>query len=171
MNKSKTKGKSWEREVVQFLSKIYKKSFIRVPNSGAYVGGQNEVRKSQLSEEQIKLMRGDIVPPSEFPHFVAECKNYAHFPFHLLISESRIRLLDDWIKQVEHDSKENDLWLLFIKITRKGTYVVYDTRSLYPLDEGIIYGRYWFCDMEYFFESYQYEVELRWKGQYDGRTT
>ena len=38
-NKSKTKGKTWEREVVLFLSELYKESFIRVPNSGAYVGG------------------------------------------------------------------------------------------------------------------------------------
>ena len=51
MNKSKTKGKTWERDVVLFLSELYKQSFIRVPNSGAYVGGKNEYRKAYLSEE------------------------------------------------------------------------------------------------------------------------
>ena len=83
-NKSKTKGKTWERDVVLFLSELYNQSFIRVPNSGAYVGGKNEYRKAYLSEEQIKLMRGDIVPPLHYPNFLAECKNYEQFPFHLL---------------------------------------------------------------------------------------
>ena len=38
--KSKQKGKSWERDVCIFLSELYSDSFIRVPNSGAYVGGK-----------------------------------------------------------------------------------------------------------------------------------
>ena len=127
-SKSKTKGKSWERDVCNFLSELYNESFIRVPNSGAYVGGKNEHRKDYLSEEQIKLARGDIIPPVNWPYFLAECKNYADFPFHLLFAKSSIARLDNWIEQVEHDvTSENDLWLLFIKITRKGTYVLFDT--------------------------------------------
>ena len=43
-SKSKTKGKSWERDVCNFLTELYNDSFIRVPNSGAYVGGKNEYR-------------------------------------------------------------------------------------------------------------------------------
>ena len=81
MNKSKTKGKTWERDVVLFLSDLYKESFIRVPNSGAYVGGKNEYRKSYLSEEQIKLMRGDIVPPVHYPNFLAAV-SYTHLRAH-----------------------------------------------------------------------------------------
>ena len=123
-SKSKTKGKSWERDVCNFLSELYQGSFIRVPNSGAYVGGKNEYRKDTLSEEQIKLARGDIVPPQNYPYFLAECKNYADFPFHSLLAKSTIAQLDNWIDQVEHDiTTEDDLWILFIKITRKGTYV------------------------------------------------
>ena len=80
-NKSKNKGKSWERDVCNFLSDLYNQSFIRVPNSGAFVGGKNEYRKDHLSAEQIKLSRGDIVPPQNYPYFLAECKNYAEFPF------------------------------------------------------------------------------------------
>ena len=52
-NKSKNKGKSWERDVCNFLSELYNQSFIRVPNSGAFVGGKNEFRKETLSTEQI----------------------------------------------------------------------------------------------------------------------
>ena len=166
MNKSKTKGKTWEREVVLFLSELYKQSFIRVPNSGAYVGGQNEIRKANLSEEQIKLMRGDIIPPEHYPNFLAECKNYAQFPFHLLGHNHRIKLLDKWIDQVENDAKEDDAWLLFIKITRKGQYVVYNTRYLDPFHYGMQYRRYWFCEMEHFFEFHKDDIELRWMKDY-----
>ena len=166
MNKSKTKGKTWERDVVLFLSDLYKESFIRVPNSGAYVGGQNEIRKANLSEEQIKLMRGDIIPPVKYPFFLAECKNYADFPFHQLISKHSVALLDSWIEQVENDAKEDDAWLLFIKITRKGQYVVYDTSYLDPTKYGMRYRRYWFCEMEHFFKLYKDDIELRWKKYY-----
>jgi hypothetical protein len=167
-NKSKNKGKSWERDVCNFLSKLYDDSFIRVPNSGAFVGGKNEFRKETLSEEQIKLSRGDIIPPLHYPYFLAECKNYAEFPFHSLISKTSIPLLDTWIDQVEHDvTNKNDLWLLFIKITRKGQYVLFDTNhlgdKLFQLPYGVKYKKYWFCEMEYFFECYKDELECKWK--------
>ena len=170
MNKSKTKGKIWEREVVLFLSELYKESFIRVPNSGAYVGGKNEYRKANLSVEQIKLMRGDIVPALQYPNFLAECKNYAQFPFHLLGHNHRIKLLDSWIDQVENDAKEDDAWLLFIKITRKGQYVVYNTKYLDPFHYGMKYRRYWFCEMEHFFEFHKDDIEMRWKKDYGRKT-
>ena len=165
-NKSKNKGKSWERDVCNFLSDLYSQSFIRVPNSGAFVGGKNEFRKETLSLEQIKLMRGDIVPPLNYPYFVAECKNYADFPFHQMVHNNSIRLLDEWIGQVMHDcNQEKDVWMLFIKITRKGQYVVYDTRTLDALGYGIRYKNYWFCDMRYFFDCYKDRIEMKWKGE------
>ena len=133
-SKSKTKGKSWERDVCNFLSGLYRDSFIRVPNSGAYVGGKNEYRRDYLTEEQIKLSRGDIIPPRNFPYFLAECKNYADFPFHLLLAKTTIAQLDNWIEQVEHDvTSDDDLWLLFIKITRKGTYVLFNSNIYDPM--------------------------------------
>ena len=165
-NKSKNKGKSWERDVCNFLSDLYRQSFIRVPNSGAFVGGKNEFRKETLSTEQIKLMRGDIVPPLNYPYFVAECKNYADFPFHQMVHNNSIRLLDEWIGQVKHDcNNKNDFWMLFIKITRKGQYVVYDTHLMDSLGFGIRYKNYWFCDMKYFFDCYKDRVEMKWKGE------
>tara|TARA_Y100001951_G_C11153537_1_gene190580 strand:+ start:73 stop:597 length:525 start_codon:yes stop_codon:yes gene_type:complete len=162
--KSKQKGKSWERDVSIFLSELYKESFIRVPGSGAFIGGTNQFRKEYLSEEQIKLSRGDIIPPVKYPFFLAECKNYADFPFHQLISKERIVLLDSWIEQVEHDvTSENDVWLLFIKITRKGTYILYPICKLDDLQHGVRYRQYWFCDMNYFFKCYKDELDLAWR--------
>ena len=171
-NKSKTKGKGWERDICNFLSEMYHDSFIRVPNSGAFVGGKNEFRKEHLSLEQIKLSRGDIIPPLHYPYFLAECKNYADFPFHLLISKNSIALLDSWIKQVEHDvTSPKDVWLLFIKITRKGNYILYDTNllgdKLFTLEHGVKYRNYWFCEMNYFFNCFQDELKMRWKGDND----
>ena len=170
-SKSKTKGKSWERDVCIFLSKLYSESFIRVPGSGAFIGGTNQFRKETLSDEQIKLSRGDIIPPEHYPYFLAECKNYADFPFHQLILRNDIALLDSWIDQVEHDvTSENDVWLLFIKITRKGQFILFNPQylgdQLFPLPYGVKYKKYWFCEMDYFFECYKDELEMRWKKDY-----
>ena len=161
-SKSKAKGSSWERDVCQTLSELYDDNFMRVPNSGAYTGGMNAHRKDVLTTEQIKLSRGDIVPPVLFCNFVAECKNYAEFPFHQLVKKNRIALLDTWIEQVELDSEDKDLWLLFIKITRKGTYLLYDTDKLPSLKYGVKYKRFWFCEMQYFFQHYKNECYKQW---------
>jgi hypothetical protein len=173
-HKSKTKGKSWERHVTGYLSTLYNESFIRVPGSGAFIGGSNQFRKETLSDEQIKLSRGDIIPPEHYPYFLAECKNYADFPFHLLMTKHRIKLLDSWIKQVEYDvTSEKDVWLLFIKITRKGQYVLFNTShlgdKLFQLPHGVKYRQYWFCDMNYFFQCYKDELDLKWRDY--GRNT
>ena len=177
-SKSKTKGKSWERDVCNFLTELYNDSFIRVPNSGAYVGGKNEYRREHLTEEQIKLSRGDIIPPVKFPYFLAECKNYADFPFHQLLAKNSISQLDNWIEQVEHDvTTVDDLWLLFIKITRKGTYVLFNTNLYDPYVPNIIsanlpygakYRNYWFTEMNHFFNIQKDKLEVRWK---NGRET
>ena len=185
-SKSKTKGKSWERDVCLFLSELYDESFIRVPGSGAFIGGSNQFRKETLSTEQIKLSRGDIIPPNDYPYFLAECKKYADFPFHQLIGNNTIALLDSWIEQVEHDiTADEDVWLLFIKITRKGQFVLFNPRHLtekvtpLPLGftgrsvrnpnpndciNGLRYKKYWFCDMKHFFNCYKKELEIKWKG-------
>ena len=172
-SKSKTKGKSWERDVCNFLTELYNDSFIRVPNSGAYVGGKNEYRREHLTEQQIKLSRGDIIPPVKFPYFLAECKNYADFPFHQLLAKNSISQLDNWIEQVEHDvTTVDDLWLLFIKITRKGTYVLFNTNLYDPYVPNIIsanlpygakYRNYWFTEMNHFFNIHKDKLEVRWK--------
>ena len=65
-SKSKNKGNTWERDVAGFLSKLYATSFIRVPGSGAYIGGANTHRKQFLHEGQIRSFKGDIVPGEGF---------------------------------------------------------------------------------------------------------
>ena len=74
--KSKSKGKTYERDVANFLRELYQESLTRVPYSGAYVGGKNIVRTETLSESQTRGIKGDIIPPDTFPLLVIEAKNY-----------------------------------------------------------------------------------------------
>ena len=121
-SKSKTKGSSWEREVATHLSELYKASFIRVPNSGAYIGGKNTVRKEFLHEGQIRMMKGDIIPPGNWKYFNCECKNYGEFPFHQLI-QGECKQLETWLDQLIDVADEGDINILIIKITRKGKFI------------------------------------------------
>ena len=93
-------------------------------------------------------------------------------PLLITALKNTIALLDSWIEQVEHDvTSPKDVWLLFIKITRKGTYILYPIRKLgRVLFHGARYKQYWFCEMNYFFSCYKDELDLRWKGDY-GRQT
>ena len=61
-SKSKAKGSSYERDLAKFLSEKYNGSFVRVPNSGAYIGGSNFHRATNLSEGQVRGFKGDIIP-------------------------------------------------------------------------------------------------------------
>lgn len=127
-SKSKTKGSTWEREVANHLSALYKSSFIRVPNSGAFIGGKNSVRKEFLHEGQIRAMKGDIIPPGNWKRFNCECKNYADFPFHQLF-QGECKLLESWLTQSIEVADDGDLTILIIKITRKGKFVAVQQAS------------------------------------------
>lgn len=111
----KQKGSSFEREVATFLSKLYGESFIRAPGSGAYVGGKNQSRTEFLHEGQIRSFKGDIVPGESFKNFNAECKSYADFPFHLVLTGD-CKVLDGWISQMMDVADKDDLNILFYEI-------------------------------------------------------
>ena len=65
-------------------------SFVRVPNSGAYIGGSNFHRATNLSEGQVRGFKGDIIPPDNWKYFNCECKSYADFPFHHFLYNKKI---------------------------------------------------------------------------------
>jgi hypothetical protein len=137
-SKSKTKGSSYEREVAKFLSDTYKEPFVRVPNSGAYIGGTNSHRKNFLDGNQAKSFKGDITPPDSWSNFNAECKNYADFPFHLVLT-GECKQLDTWLEQLLAVEDINDLNILFIKITRKGRYVAVQSKLTWVSDNFVYY--------------------------------
>lgn len=123
-SKSKAKGNAWELEVAKFLSNLYKESFIRIPSSGAFVGGKNTFRKSQIDAAQLQGKKGDIHPPEAWKHWNMECKSYADFPFHQLWYAD-VKILDAWIQQQKDVEDEGDLNLILIKISRKDKWVVF----------------------------------------------
>jgi len=140
-SKSKNKGKTFEREICKILKEIYEDNFERVPHSGAFVGGQNATRKSTLTENQIKAFKGDIIPPDHWKYFNCECKNYADFPFHQLLQDKSIPLLEQWIEQTMDAHDDKDIDLLFMKFNRKGIYLAFPKRhkEKFYLDRHLTY--------------------------------
>jgi Holliday junction resolvase len=116
---AKQKGNAWERDVAKDLSETFNENFIRVPNSGAYTGGANVFRIDQLTEQQKRMMDGDIMVPPCLSRYKIECKNYKAFDFHQLFNENKT--LNKWIKQAEFGL----LWFLVIKVTRKGSFILF----------------------------------------------
>lgn len=147
----KAKGSSWERHCCSLLSESMGGNFMRVPNSGAYTGRTNAHRKDNMSDGQILLARGDIIPPDEYPNFVAECKFYKDFKFHQLYTNNCPQL-DEWIGQTLDCVDEGNFWLLMIKINRRGSFVVFDEKykSKFDLQSYTCYKSYIFTDLETF---------------------
>ena len=118
----KAKGNAWERRVADHLTVTYGERFIRVPHSGAYIGGSNASRKEVLHEGQIRSFKGDIIPGQSFPKFNAECKSYKDFPFHQLFQGS-CKQLEEWIEQTMDVADQGDFNIVFMKFNRKGMFV------------------------------------------------
>ena len=134
----KTKGNAWENTVCKHLTELYGESFIRVPHSGAYIGGSNQHRKEVLHEGQVRSFKGDIIPGLNFPHFNAECKSYKDFPFHQLF-QGKCKVLDEWIAQCMDVADEGDFNILFMKFNRKGTYIAVQAQ---PNQTSLIFTRH-----------------------------
>ena len=152
----KQKGSSFEREIAIFLSKKYNESFIRAPGSGAYVGGKNQVRKQVLHEGQVRSFKGDIVPGQSFPLMNAECKSYADFPFHLVLTGD-CKVLDSWIGQMLDVAEDNDFNILFMKFNRKGKFVCVPSNLTWITDQFLYYtskkhGDWIIVEFEHFFK-------------------
>jgi len=136
---SKAKGSSFERDVAAFLSKTYDEKFLRVPGSGAYIGGKNQARKQFLDEGQIRTFKGDIIPGQSFTRFNAECKSYKDFPFHLVLTGD-CKQLDTWLGQLMVVAEPEDCNILFMKFNRKGKYVVVQTKHTWVTDNFTYYS-------------------------------
>lgn len=148
--KSKAKGKRGEQIICTFLSEQLGGNFQRVPGSGAYLGGKNQVRAQYMSESQQLLAKGDIIPPDNLKHLVLESKNYKDFPFQNLMKEKDIPQLEDWVSQVQHDASEDDLWFLIFKIDRKGSFIVFDQKHPFVVKNSVHYKHYVITEFENF---------------------
>jgi len=141
----KAKGSGFEREVAKFLSDLYGESFIRAPGSGAYIGGKNQHRTAVLHEGQVRSFKGDIVPGQSFSKMNIECKFYADFPFHLLLSGD-CKVINTWIEQLMDVAEAGDVNLLFMKFNRKGRYVAVQCGSTWITDNFVYYSSSKFGD-------------------------
>ena len=148
-SKSKAKGNSWELDVAKFLSDTYGSTFLRVPSSGAFVGGKNTHRKSSLDAGQLASKKGDIHPPMGWKHFNLECKSYADFPFHQLWYAD-VKILDSWIAQQKDVEDKGDLNLILIKISRKGQWVVFPQNLGFVADRSLQYKGWMFVEWDQF---------------------
>ena len=153
----KAKGSGFEREIAKYLSDKYGESFIRAPGSGAYVGGKNQSRTEFLHEGQIRSFKGDIVPGQSFSKMNIECKFYADFPFHLLLTGD-CKVIDTWIDQLMDVADPGDINLLFMKFNRKGRYVCVQSKFTWLADNFVYYtskkhGDWTIFEFDSFFES------------------
>lgn len=119
----KTKGKTYENTVAKFLTETYGENFIRVPTSGAYLGGSNYDRRHVMTEGQVMAFKGDIIPPDGWNKFNAECKFYSDFKFHQLYNDCK--MLDGWISETLSTANPDDISLIFMKFNNIGEYVAY----------------------------------------------
>lgn len=161
---SKSKGNSFERQTADFLTALYGEKFIRVPGSGAYVGGKNTHRKQVLHEGQIRNFKGDIVPGQSFPKMNAECKSYKDFPFHQLF-QGTVKILESWIDQCMDVADPGDFNILFMKFNRKGTFVAvpFDcpVQFVRHINYGSIKNGHWgIMDHDTFFELNSDQVKI-----------
>ena len=166
----KQKGSGYEREVAKFLSDLYGESFIRAPGSGAYVGGKNQARTQFLHEGQIRSFKGDIVPGESFSKMNAECKFYADFPWHLLLT-GECKQLDSWLAQLLDVEDTNDLNILFMKFNRKGQYVAVQGKLTWKADNCLFYSSPTYGDWVIMEHSSFFKNNAELIKQYSGTTT
>jgi len=158
-SKSKTKGASGERELCGILSEIFGGSFVRVPSSGAQVGGTNAHRLEKYSDTQGRAFRGDVIPPDNLPNLYIETKSYKAFLFHQLLQPAGCSILNTWIKQAYEGKIATDLLFICYKISRIGWYVAMpeDACHGYVFDNYCTYlspsGRMRVTDMLSFFKT------------------
>lgn len=151
-NANKSKGNSGERELCKIFSNKFGETFIRVPNSGAYIGGLNNKRAKTLSKNQKEIMSNDIIPPECFPNCALESKFYKDFSFNMLMNPKGYAQLDEWIDQVNDSGidMEKAFPMICFKINNKGWHIVVWSNKIKTFDlKGMNYNVYTHKDCEY----------------------
>jgi hypothetical protein len=158
--KGKAKGNTGELKIAKFLTALYEQQFIRVPNSGAFIGGKNSDRKNMMDETQISYFKSDLIPPSNMKRLVIESKFYKDFPFYKLSVDEDIKQLDSWIKQTLDVIDKGDLWFVVVRINHKGSFALFDEAHLteFQLTNHCRYKTYVWTDFEPFFQRNKVKI-------------
>ena len=149
---SKSKGNTFEREVVKLFTEQFGEGFQRVPCSGAIFGKTNMKRSHGMSEECINTLTGDLITPESFPYSL-EYKFHKDLEFHQLI-QGKCKKMDDWLEQSSQDAVlSGKVPLVVFKLNNKGIYVCLDFESVRELnlDNYLKYKEKVIISLEIFF--------------------
>ena len=153
--RGKAKGNQGELKIAKFLTELFGAKFMRVPNSGAAIGGKNAGRKVLMDSLQISYFKSDIIPPSHMRQLVIESKFYKDFPFHKLVVNEQITQLEKWIQQTLATVDTGDVWFLVVRINHKGSFALFDKKHLadFVVQNHAVYYDYVWVDFEPFFTT------------------
>jgi hypothetical protein len=92
-----------------------------------------------------------------------ECKFYADFPFHLLLT-GECKVIDAWLTQLLDVEDEGDMNILFMKFNRKGRYVAVQKKLLWNINNYVYYnssklGEWYIMEFDSFFQFNKTNVE------------
>lgn len=156
-NKSKVKGNGFERDVCKYLHGVTGLKFLRVPSSGGYIGGKNINRASDMDDNQVRIMDGDIIVPEEWADWSLECKFYKDIAWKKIYQPEGVAQLNGWIEQAKITSKP--YWMLFFKINNAGQYCVIKKTVVGKFDfqlpecYSVYMNEYIIMDMKLFIEE------------------
>jgi hypothetical protein len=85
-----------------------------------------------------------------------ECKSYADFPFHLVLTGD-CKQLNSWLAQLMDVAEDDDLNLLFMKFNRKGKFVAVQSKLTWITDQFLYYtspklGDWLIIEFDHFFK-------------------
>ncbi len=130
---AKTKGKTGERAIADLLTVETNLKWVRIPNSGSFIGKSNRNRILTLSENQVDAMLGDIFAPIELKYrFIIESKNYKNFAWSKFRDKGEVPAnLYKWMKELLYDcesyksieKQRKHIGLLYVKINKSGSWL------------------------------------------------
>ena len=83
---------------------------------------------------------------------VIEAKNYGEFRWHHLALKNDVKQLDEWIGQAQDSCEDKDKWLLCVKITRQGEFVLWDPMRFKDLDADSTYKQFFYTEASRFWQ-------------------
>ena len=94
-----------------------------------------------------------------------EAKNYGEFRWNQLALGQQVKQLDEWIGQAEDSCEDKDKWLLCVKITRQGEFVLWDPTRFTSLDYDLTYGKYCYIEASKFWKANSDKIKEQSKKQ------
>lgn len=118
---SKAKGNRGENQIIKQLEKRFVgHKFLRTPDSGARVGGQNFFKNIGLEQNVINMLSSDIITPEKFK-FELESKKYNQDSvrlFHFFVNKDTHPVNDWWREVVENSLKTNREPMLIVALDK-----------------------------------------------------